>query len=122
MNLLDRYQESLRKRTTPGEGCHGWLLATANYGTIAGLTGDQLFTDLRRAIPPGKRRIPDKEITDAINKARSDHSGGTFTPKACPAPVVNDGKAALQKIIDQGKISDEADLWEASPIRLREAP
>ncbi|MEI7672284.1 MAG: hypothetical protein WCK00_09250, partial [Deltaproteobacteria bacterium] len=35
---------------------------------------------------------------------------------------VNDGKVALQKIINQGKITDEADLWETSPRRLWEEP
>ena len=122
MNLLDRYQESLRKRTAPGKGCHGWLLATANYGTVAGLTGDQMFTDLRNAIPQGTRRISDREVTDAIMKALSDHNGGTFTPRPRPEPPVKDMAAALQKIIRLGGIKTEVDLWESSPIRLWEDP
>lgn len=122
MNRLDRYQESLKKRTAPGEGCHGWLLATANHGTVAGLNGDQMFTDLRKAIPQGTRRITDCEITDAIRKALSDYNGGMFTPRPRPKPVVSDGKAALQRIIDKAKITTEVDLWEASPVRLWEKP
>jgi hypothetical protein len=97
-------------------------MSTANYGTFAGLSGDQMFADLRSAIPEGKRRISDREITDAIRKAVQDHHGGTFTPRPKPAPVVKDGKVALQRIIEQGKISNEVDLWEASPIRLMEVP
>jgi hypothetical protein len=122
MNLLDRYQESLRKRTAPGEGCHGWLLATANYGAVAGLTGDQMFTDLRNAIPQGTRRISDREVNDTIQKALSDHNGGTFTPCPRPEPPVKDMAAALQKIIRRGGIKTEPDLWEASPIPLWEGP
>jgi len=122
MNLLARYQESLRSIPPSGCGCHPYLLAVSNYGIMSGRGADQIFSDIRGAIPQGKRRISDREISDAIRKALSDHSGGTFTPKVRPAPVVINGKAALQKIIDQGKISEEADLWEASPIRLLEEP
>ena len=81
-----------------------------------------MFSDLRRSIPPGTRRISDREITDAINKALSDHQGGKFTPRPRPAPIVQNGATARQRIIDSAKISDEADLWEASPLRLWDEP
>lgn len=122
MNLRERYKESLRNLPPPGHGCHPRLLAVADYGVIAGLTAAQIFDDLRRFTPAGNRRIHDQELTDAINKALSDHNGGTFTPRPRLKPVVKDGKAALQKIISQGKTSDEADLSEISPIRLLEEP
>jgi len=118
MTVADRYHDNLTNPLPPGTGCHGWILSTANYGTFAGLSGDQMFTDIRSAIPEGKRRISDREITDAIRKAVQDHHGGTFIPRPRPAPVVKHGKAALQRIIEQGKIADEADLWEASPIKI----
>ena len=123
MNLLARYQDALPNIPSPGGGgAHTAILGIANLGVMAGLTAEAIFQDLRRSVPSGKRKVSDREITDAINKALQDHNGGTFTPKARPAPVVNDGKAALQKIIDQAKITTEVDLWEASPIRLWEAP
>jgi hypothetical protein len=81
-----------------------------------------MFSDLRSAIPKGKRRISDREIQDAASKALSDHRGGTFTPRPRPAPIIQNGAAALQRIIDQSKITTEVDLWEASPISLWEAP
>lgn len=118
-----KYREKLQSIPAPGGGsCHTALLAVANYGILAGLTAERIFSDLRSAIPEGKRRISDHEITDAIRKAMQDHNGGTFTPRPRPEPVVKDGKAVLQKIIGQGKITTEADLWEVSPIRLMEAP
>ncbi len=120
MDLLACYNESLRSIPPPGCGCHPYLLAVADYGVLAGLSGEQIFSDVRSAIPTGTRRIPDREIQDAISKSLSDRNGGTFTPRPRPEPIVRDGKATLQKIIDQGKISDESDLWEASPIRLLE--
>ena len=122
MASADRYQESLSKRVAPGDGCHGWILSTANYGTFAGLTGDQIFSDIRHAIPQGKRRISDREIQDAINKALADRNGGTFTPAPRTKPAINDGKASLQRIINGAKVADEADIWEASPRRLWEEP
>lgn len=117
-----RYQDALRKIPSPGAGCHPALLGAANLGIISGIDPHQIHSDIGRSIPPGKRRISDREIQDAINKALSDHQGGTYTPRPRPKPVIQDGKAALQKIINQGTISDEADLWEASPLRLWESP
>ena len=93
MNLPDRYQESLRSIPPSGCGCHPYLLAVSNYGIMSGLDAEQIFSDIRSAIPQGTRRISDREITDAINKAMQDHNGGTFTPKARPAPVVRRGFA-----------------------------
>jgi hypothetical protein len=51
-----------------------------------------------------------------------DHNGGNFTPRPRPEPIVKDRKAALQRVIDQAKISDEVDLIECSPVRLWDEP
>ena len=122
MNILARYQDVLRNMPSPGSGCHTAILGISNLGVIAGIPLETIFQGIRQAVPSGTRRILDKEIHDAIRKAISDHNGGTFIPRTSPAPIVQDGKAALQRIIDQGKISDEVDLWEASPIRLLDEP
>jgi hypothetical protein len=123
MNLLARYNEALRIIPFPGGGgCHSSILGVANLGVLAGLTAETIFQDLRQSIPSGSRKVSDGEISDAIRKALSDHNGGTYTPRPRPEPVVRDGKATRQRIIDQGKILDEADFWEASPIRLLEEP
>ena len=122
MLTIDRYNAALHHVPAPGCGCHTGLLSVANLGALAGLDSDQIFDDIRRSIPQGNRKITDREIQDAINKALSDCNRGTFTPKLRPAPIVHDGKTALQRIISQGKYLDEADLWEASPIRLLDAP
>lgn len=120
--MLDRYKDALHSIPPPGCGCHPFLLSTANLGIMAGLEPHQLHDDIQQSIPQGNRRIPDKEIMDAVNKALADHKDGTFTPRPRPAPAIRDGKAALQKIIDQAKINDEADLWESSPVRLLNDP
>jgi hypothetical protein len=123
MTLLERYQDELRNFPIPGGGgAHPHELKVANLGFLAGLRADQIFQDIRNAIPTGSRKVSDSEITQAINKAQGDHRGGTFTPRPRPAPVVKDGTAARQRIIENAKIWDEADLWEASPIRLMDEP
>jgi hypothetical protein len=122
MDQLQRYREKLSSIPPPGCGCHVFLLATANLGILAGLSADTIFRDIRQSIPQGSRRIPDKEIHDSLSKAISDHNYGTYTPRPRPTPAVRDGKAALQKIIDQGRINNEVDLWEFTPVRLMGEP
>jgi hypothetical protein len=119
-----RYLETLRQIPAPGRGlgCHTSLLGVSNLGVIAGIEPATIFHDIRASIPLGSRRISDREIQDALNRALVDHNSNSFTPKPRPAPVVQDGKTALQKIIQQSDISDEADLWELSPIRIHDEP
>lgn len=121
---ITRYNNNLPNAPAPGTGanCHGWIMSMANLGIMAGKDPQEIDADLRRAIPPGKRRLPNNEIPDAIHKAIQDHNGGTFTPRPRPEPVVKDGKAALQGIINSAKIKTEADLWESSPVRLWDEP
>jgi hypothetical protein len=119
---LERYREALEKIPPPGCGCHTSLLGVANQGVIAGIDLQKIFDDIRVNIPEGSRRISDREIVDAVNKAMADHNGGIFTPRPRPVSIVKDGASALQRIIGLGDISDESDLWECSPIRLLDEP
>ena len=52
MAALDRYHDNLNNPRPPGTGCHTWLLGTANLGALGNLGGDQIFSDIRQAIPP----------------------------------------------------------------------
>jgi hypothetical protein len=120
--MNEQYQQALSRIPPPGTGCHPTLLSVANYGVMAGLDGERILRDILGNIPYGQRRISEREITDAINKAMGDHTKGTFAPKAKQAPIVSNGERTLEKLIGQGIFSDEADLWEASPIRLWDSP
>ena len=122
MMVMARYRDALASIPPPGRGCHTSLLSVADRGTLAGVDPQQLFSDIRGAIPPGTRRIPDKEILDAITKALTDLQCESFTPRPRPHPVARDGKAVLQRIIAQATITTEVDLWEASPIRILSTP
>lgn len=119
--LRTRYDARLRDFPKPGAGRHQALLAIANLGTMAEIPADQIHSDIVSAANP--HRIPDAEINKAIQKALDDHrGGGSYRIPSKPKPIVKDGAAALQRIIDAGTIDNDADLWEASPIRLYHPP
>ena len=101
---IDRYREVLRHIPPPGCGCHTSLLGVANHGTIAGRPPHEIFEDIRQNIPTGSRRISDREIREAINKALADHNGGPFTPGPRPLPVIQNGKAALAPDYQPGAV------------------
>jgi hypothetical protein len=119
VTLKARYDDHLRNMPLPGQGRHGAALGIANLGIMAGVTPEEIHFDIRRAAD-----LPDREVRAAILKAASDHGapGPIYRPPPKPAPLVKDGQAALKRIIDQGTISDDCDLWEVSPIRLYDAP
>jgi len=119
-----RYREALDTIPPPGRGCHPTLLRVANLGIAAGIAAESVFSDIRAAIPQGTRRVPDREILVTVDKAAKDAASATpaHRPRAWPSktnPQV-DGVRLRNKIIAEGS-RDEADLWEASPVRLGEA-
>lgn len=123
MNRLQRYRAKLSSIPPPGSGCHTSLLSVANLGVRAGLSAEMMFLDIQKHIPYGQRQIPDSEIWEAVDKALADHGHGhsrTFVPKQ--QPPTKDLKAERQWIISHATITDEADLWERSPIRISWLP
>ena len=114
----DQYQEELRNLpASGGGGCHVSLLSVANYGRLAGLTAGQVTDDLAKHVH-GKRRVSGQEIQAAVNKAFQSQS--TYIPhvrSAVPAPKV-DGAKLLAGIVARGRDFTEAELWEASPVRI----
>jgi hypothetical protein len=122
VNAVERYHAALENIPAPGGGCHCALLRVANYGVMAKRDPQQLHDEIRHAIPPGDRHVPDREIDDAIEKALADYRGGTFVPRPKPQPIVQDGKAALERILNQAEITDEATVWDNSPIRVSGEP
>lgn len=124
MVIHGKYIEKLNSMPAPGQGCHPSLLGVANYGVMAGIPPEAIFTHIRTSIPYGKRKISDNEIHDAINRAIKDNVTLTngqkykryFKPKT--KPLIKNGETALRQIIEQSNIYDEVDLWEMSPIRI----
>lgn len=69
-SLLKQYQARLASIPPPGgNGCHPALLGAANWGSMAGLDPAAICKDIRRSIPAGSRRVPDREIKEAVDKA-----------------------------------------------------
>lgn len=118
MTVIHHYETALRGIPAPGAGCHPALLSAANLGVLAGIPGHQVHADIRAAIPPGRRKVTDREIRDAVSKALADNGNGGSYPAPRPKPAIKDGRGTFQKIIAQAGINDEMDLMEASPVRL----
>ena len=109
----ERYQEALRSLPpSGGGGCHAALLSVANLGALAGLTPQQVYADLRQHVH-GSRRVSDREIQDAVEKAFREKMQ---TPP--PRPATRATKSTLAHLIERGQSATEVDVWEASPIRI----
>jgi len=103
-----------------GGGCHTAILGAANRGIKAGLDPQRIFDDLRQNIT-GTRRVSDQEIMQAIEKAQVDkgQNCGQYDFKQQPEKKpAFDGEAARWRIIEGGAGATEADIWDASPIRI----
>lgn len=118
--VLEKYQHGLE--TLPesgGGGLHHALLGRANLGRIAGISQDQIFVDLRSRVR-GTRRVPDREIQQAINTA--------FRKCAADEPRRRSSRAEfeplelLRRIIDAAGDISLADIWDSSPISLKTDP
>ena len=118
--FLDQYREELQRMpASGGGGCHTGMLRVANYGRLAGISADHVAQDIAAHVY-GTRRVTAGEITATVNKAFN--SRPTFTPSvamrpATPTPKV-DGAKLLAGIVERGADFTEAELWEASPIRI----
>ena len=119
MNHAAVYKQALSDIPAPGQGCHPALLAAANHGVNAGVPPQEMYQDIRRNIQEGRRHVSDDEIWTAIRKAERDHSEFDKRQPASRAPekIRFDAAAFRDKLIENADI-DEADIWEASPVRI----
>lgn len=120
--MKDKFFDRLRSLPQTGQGFHTALLGCVNYGILAKISEHEIFALVRASIPSGgARKVQDTEISDAIKKAAADiptYTGNRHVHVA-PAPKpISDGQATRQRMIKSSAISDEADLWESSPIRI----
>ena len=128
---MEKYEQALRTIPAPGTGCHAALLGVANLGAIAGLSESEITGDIRANIPHGSRRVPDREIAEAVRKAIAEckADAGTHSPRRNrngtrpqKARRPFDGTAYRQRLIKRSEGVSEADIWEASPYRLTWQP
>lgn len=126
--LDTRVQNALASLRQPGTGCHGSLLGCSNTLVRAGLTPAEAEAAIRAHIPAGARRVPDKEIRTAIEKAQRDcttRQRGAMTYRwQNPRPVAKpfDAAAFIAARLAEAEGIGEADIWNASPVLLNWPP
>lgn len=131
-NRLAKYHGHLEQLPAAGygHGYHTGILGAANLGLWAGRSPEQITQDIRNATKPGKRIVPDREIWAAVERAAADFDKAPMLktgsiwkyPASKPKPFIQDPEATLRHIIEQGTFSKEADLLDASPIRINWCP
>ena len=98
----DRYQKALAEIPAPGTGCHPALLGVANLAVMAGRSDTEALAEIRSAVPSGARIVGDREILDAIEKARQDnnvfaHGRTSRRPITPPRRTVAEIRAGILK-------------------------
>jgi hypothetical protein len=113
-----------------GNGYHPRLLGVANIGIRAGIPPAEVAAALRAHTPPGSRRVPDREIAEAVSKAMQGRTGvqrrDSRPQWRPPRPAVTatpfDAAAFVAARVAEGDGCGEADIWEASPVRIAAEP
>lgn len=125
--LVERFHTAVVSLPAPGGGgCHAALLGAASKGVFAGLPDSEIHVAIRAGVPSGSRQVTDTEIAAAIRRARATLQPACMAthytpfPRPAQAPRIDYGKARSGLIAKGGGVinPDDADLWEASPIRL----
>ena len=127
--ITERFTTALSTLPRPGGGgYHPRLLGVANIGIRSGIPPTDVAAALRTHTPAGGRRVPDREIADAVNKAmdgRAMPSRRTALPRwrpPRPTPPPFDAAGFLAARVAEGRGFSEADIWEASPVRAETPP
>lgn len=123
--MSNRFAVALSTLPRPGgNGYHSRLLGVANIGIRAGFSPAAVGMALRQHTLPGGRRVPDREIADAVNKAaqgqvpRSVRKAMARWDRPCERVRTFDAAGFLAARLAEGNGRGEADIWEASPIRI----
>lgn len=136
MILRSNFETALTTLPRPGgNGYHPRLLGVANIGIRSGIPPEQVAAALRAFTPPGGRRVQDQEILDAVNKAalgaaqapqrygvprrRPPAFGHVASP---PSVLPFDAAKFMAARLAEGAGYGEADIWEASPVRMERPP
>jgi len=126
MTAAAHIQTALANIRPRGTGCHSSLLSCANSLTRAGLKPGETFTAIRARAPTDT--VHDTEIHDAVAKAVRDCAGYKATRGSYQSPVRHpvakafDAAAFMAARLAEAEVIGEADIWEASPIRIDWAP
>jgi hypothetical protein len=114
---VEKYRAALRNiPASGGGGCHVALLSIANLGRAAHISRTQIASDLAAHVH-GTRKVTAREIGAAIDAAFTREA-----PKPRKPHIVIDGPKLLAHILARGKDWTEADLIDASPVKITGDP
>ena len=115
---VERYRVALLSCPTAGGGVHGWMMGAANFAAAAGVPPEEAEREIGAAMT--RRPSPPGELREAIRKAYGERERrvvlglGPVPPKPKPKAAAK----SAREFIRRGGAVDEADLWEASPVRI----
>lgn len=118
MTALEKYHAALRNVPQAGRGVHPWLMAVANFAAWGGVDAATAEEDLLSAMP--RKPNPPGEVRDTLAEAyRARGVAILFGAIPCiPKPKPDPAPVTAANYIRKGDGATEADLWEASPIRI----
>lgn len=113
-----KFQTALKNIPAPGYGlgCHKSLLGVASLGIKAWHTDDEIFVAIRVAIPVGRREVSDKDIFDAIKRARVDTFPAGGNPSVRPSVEIVRRKK-LNKT-EAAKVRKQVLFYSTGPVDL----
>ena len=113
-----KFQAALKKIPAPGYGlgCYKSLLGVASLGILAWRTDDEIFVAIRVAIPEGRREVSDKDIFDAIKRARVDTFPAGGNPSVRPSVEIVRRKK-LSKT-EAAKVRKQVLSFSTGPVNL----
>lgn len=119
----ERWIAALRDCPPPGTGrAHSWCMATANVAPREGLDVQEAEAGMLDAFnDPARARRHLRDVRTALEKAFRDFGqAASFGRVQLKRPTVDRRKAgnALRDYVKAGADFGEADLWEASPVRI----
>lgn len=119
MTPLEKYRDALRAAPARNAGrTHSWMMGAANLAAAAGVDVATAEADLLAAMP--RKPNPPGEVRAALAKAYRERGAAVrfgavpFIPKPNPKPAAKTAAAFIRA----GGGAGEADLWEASPVRI----
>ena len=126
MKITNSFTAALSTLPRPGgNGYHPRLLGVANIGIRSGLSPEEVAAALRAHTLPGGRRVPDREIADAVQKAMAGRPNISFRSytthrwhNPCPATKTFDVPTFMRRMQREADGIEEVDIWEASPVRI----
>lgn len=111
-----RYAEALAHCPASGAGVHAWMLGTANHAAYAGIDPAQAVSAITAAMT--RRPSPPVEVRATVERAYRERGQAVGNLSIPTPPKPKPATRTAADYIQRGGGQGEADLWEASPVRI----